>query len=65
MNGTDSIYERRHPVRCDVCNREMVFANMVRASRGGKNIYVKYICPTRGGESGCGATTWISFDKVA
>jgi hypothetical protein len=55
--------ERRHPVICDVCGSKMVFADEVFKSVDGRNMYIKYVCPHRMGEQGCGKTKAVIFGK--
>ena len=58
------LYERRHPVKCERCNTEMAFAKVIKLVRRTEDVHVKYICPTREDESGCGVSTWIAFEKT-
>lgn len=56
-------YERREPVVCDVCKHVMEFSGEIMASPDGGDIYVKYVCPRRDNEKGCGAFKLILFKK--
>ncbi|MFC1599212.1 hypothetical protein ACFL2W_00320 [Candidatus Omnitrophota bacterium] len=55
--------EKRDPVLCDKCGSEMVFAKEVFYSAKGDWVYLKYICPQRTGEQGCGSVKRIRFEK--
>jgi hypothetical protein len=41
----------------------MVFADEALRSIDGRNMYLKYVCPHRSGEAGCGKTKAIIFGK--
>lgn len=61
MNYT---YERRRPVKCDICKSEMLFdGEIVISPKAGREIYVRYVCPRREKEKGCGATKMIIFKR--
>jgi hypothetical protein len=55
--------ERRRPIICDSCGRAMVFADEVLRSIDGRNMYLRYVCPHRAGEPGCGKTKVVMFGK--
>lgn len=55
--------ERRRPINCDFCGAKMVFADEALRSIDGRNMYLKYICPHRAGEPGCGKTKAVIFGK--
>ncbi len=54
--------DKRRPVLCPNCHREMVcmnrFESIYKLIRG---FYVWYICPRRNGEDGCGHITLFEF----
>ena len=54
---------RREPVICDRCGTEMVFGKDIFESSKGDHLYVKYVCPCRQGELGCGAVKMVRFAK--
>ena len=55
--------ERRRPVTCDSCGVTMVFADEVLRSVDGRETYLKYVCPHRAGEPGCGRTKAVMFGR--
>ena len=50
--------ERRQPILCPNCKKEMVcmnkFDSIYKLTRG---VYIWYVCPRRNGEHGCGHST--------
>ena len=63
MRSQDMKSEKRQPVICSHCHSEMVFAGEILKSIIGGHIYLKYVCPRRQGELGCGTTKMIPFQK--
>ena len=63
MLFTEVETERRRPVICDRCGCKMIFADEILRSVDGRNTYLKYVCPHRAGEPGCGRTKAVIFGK--
>lgn len=55
--------QERKPIICDYCGREMVFSKEVLIPPRSAYIYLKYICPRRKGEPGCGAVKKVRFKR--
>ena len=55
--------KKRHPIICDVCGAEMVFAKEILESPKRNIIYLKYVCPHREGEEGCAAIKRLRFER--
>ncbi|MBN3037801.1 MAG: hypothetical protein JW869_00105 [Candidatus Omnitrophica bacterium] len=53
--------ERRRPVKCPHCRREMVSMKQVQAIA--ERFYVWYICPRREGEGGCGYACLVQVSR--
>jgi transcription elongation factor Elf1 len=58
-----SNFDRRHPVICNTCGKEMVFAKDIMKSNHSGSIYLKYVCPSREGERGCGSVKMVKFSR--
>ena len=63
MLSTKIETEKRRPIICDWCGSRMVFADEVLKSIDGRSMYLKYVCPHRQGESGCGRTKAVIFGR--
>ena len=65
LNGklTTNLKENRESIMCSKCGANMVFAKEVLDSPKDNVIYLRYICPQRTGERGCGTTKMIPFEK--
>ena len=56
-------YDKRQPIICSNCGKEMVFGKEVLKSDRQGSIFLRYICPHRKDESGCGAVKMVSFAR--
>ena len=63
MLATQVRSEQRKPTRCDLCGTKMVFGEEILKSIDGRSVYLKYICPRRGQEPGCGQIKHIRFSR--
>ncbi|MBN2120837.1 MAG: hypothetical protein JW734_07275 [Candidatus Omnitrophica bacterium] len=63
MPDTKIKIEKRKPIICETCGVQMVFADEVLKSIDGRNIYLKYVCPHRAGEPGCGRVKAVPFAR--
>ncbi|MFC1514368.1 hypothetical protein ACFL5X_00505 [Candidatus Omnitrophota bacterium] len=63
MPSTEAKPYKRNPTICDSCGTHMVFADEVLKSIDGRGTYLKYVCPRRTGEKGCGKTKRVLFER--
>ena len=56
-------YDKRKPIKCDFCGNEMVFSKEAWSSSDGTVIYLKYVCPSRSDERGCGKSKIVSLQR--
>lgn len=65
MPAVESIEEKRNPTRCDVCGTTMVFGGEFLKSIDGRCTYLKYVCPRRTNEQGCGRVKRVLYEKAS
>lgn len=57
------LVEKRRVVACDRCGCKMVFAGEILKSKRSSRIYLKYLCPRRAEEPGCGLAKMIRLGR--
>jgi len=55
--------EKRDPIVCDRCGTKMEFCQEILYSPRDTAVYLKYVCPHREGEQGCGAVKRVCFQR--
>jgi hypothetical protein len=61
--GEEKMDENRHPITCKNCGLQMIFGNEVLRSPRNGSVYLKFVCPHRSGEAGCGKVRRVRFER--
>ena len=56
--------DKRQPIKCNSCGSEMVFGKEVWMSTNGATLCLRYVCPHRIGERGCGQSRVVELQRT-